>query len=224
MSKMAKTNQPLRTKAIVLRRTNYGETDRILNLLTPEGQISVLARGVRKEKSKLAGGIELFSVSDVVIHRGKSDLGTLTSAKMLKFYQKLLMDLEKLELASQILNDISRASAQVDSPEFFSLAEQALAGLQAGYSPELVKIWFNLNLKKVSGEELNLVRDKSGLRLQPDQTYAWDAFAEVLVPDASGPISAEHIKLLRLITVLPLSHITKVKDIDSLLLTIKIVL
>ena len=50
----------IRTKSIVLRRTNYGESDRILNLLTENGVISVIAHGVRKEKSKLAGGIELF--------------------------------------------------------------------------------------------------------------------------------------------------------------------
>ena len=56
-----------RTRAIVLRRTNYGEADRVVQLLTVEGRRSVMARGVRKEKSKLAGGIELFAVSDVVI-------------------------------------------------------------------------------------------------------------------------------------------------------------
>ena len=71
----------LRTRAIVLRRTNYGESDRILNLLTPEGKVAVLAKGVRKEKSRLAGGIELFSISDVVIHQGRSNLGILTGAK-----------------------------------------------------------------------------------------------------------------------------------------------
>ena len=48
--------QTLRTKCIILRRTNYGEADRILTVLTPEhGQLSVMARGVRKEKSRLAG-------------------------------------------------------------------------------------------------------------------------------------------------------------------------
>ena len=30
----------IRTHAIVLRRTNYGESDRILNLLTPEGKMA----------------------------------------------------------------------------------------------------------------------------------------------------------------------------------------
>ena len=66
-----------RTKAIVLRRTNYGEADRILTLLTPLGQRNAIARGVRREKSRLAGGIELFAVSDVVLHRGKGSLYTM---------------------------------------------------------------------------------------------------------------------------------------------------
>ena len=100
----------LKTRAFVLRRTNYGETDRILNLLTPEGKISCLAKGVRKEKSKLAGGIELFTLSNVVVHRSqKSDLGLLTSAKMEIFYDQILKDLSNLELASNILKEISNA-------------------------------------------------------------------------------------------------------------------
>ena len=70
----------IRTKAIVLRRTNYGEADRILNLLTEKGLISAIAHGVRKEKSKLAGGIELFCVSDITAHEGRNNsLHTLTS-------------------------------------------------------------------------------------------------------------------------------------------------
>ena len=86
-----------RTRAIVLRRTNYGEADRILQLLTLEGRRSVMARGVRKEKSKLAGGIELFAVSDVVLGEGKGDLGVLTSAKLVQFYRHILEDYDRLQ-------------------------------------------------------------------------------------------------------------------------------
>ena len=209
--------KPLRTKAIVLRRTNFGETDRIINILTPEGQKSVRARGVRKEKSKLAGGIEMFCVSDVVIHEGKSDIGTLTSAKMLVFYQNILTDLSKLELASQILKEINRASIHIDSPDFFSIAEQSFAGLNNNYSPALVETWFKLNLRKIIGEELNLVRDKDGNKLQADKKYAWDNFAEVFYLQDTGPITADHIKLLRLMTVLPLKNITQIKNLAELL-------
>lgn len=213
--------KPLRTQAIVLRRTNFGETDRILNLLTPEGQISVRARGARKEKSKLAGGIEMFCVSDVVIHRGKSDFGTLTSAKMLSFYQNILSDFEKLEFASSILKEVNRASAQIDSPAFFSITEQTFAGLQRNYPIPLINTWFHLNLKKTIGEEVNLLRDKDGRKLQPDQNYLWDGFAEALSPASTGPITANHIKLLRLMSVTPLATVAKVKDLSPLLKTIE---
>ena len=54
------------TEAIVLRRTNYGEADRIIQFSTPLGHRSAMARGVRKSRSKLAGGVELLSLSQVV--------------------------------------------------------------------------------------------------------------------------------------------------------------
>ena len=43
-----KEGRDLRTRAIVLRRTDFGEADRILQLLTPEGKRSVIARGSGK--------------------------------------------------------------------------------------------------------------------------------------------------------------------------------
>ena len=69
-----------RLRAIVLRRTNYGEADRIVQFLTPMGRRSAMARSVRKEKSRLAGGIELFAVCDVVLTKGRGNLAVLTSA------------------------------------------------------------------------------------------------------------------------------------------------
>lgn len=207
----------LRTCAIVLRRTNVGETDRIINLLTPEGQISVKAKGVRKEKSRLAGGIEMFSVSDVVIHQGRSELGILTSAKMLSFFHNILTDFERLELASNILKDINRASNQVDSPEFFNITKQALSAIDAGESLNLIQAWFLFNIARVVGTEPNLHRDNHGEKLSVDQNYHWDSLDSCLTPDANGPIRAEHIKLMRLMLVSPLSTISKVQNTAELL-------
>jgi DNA repair protein RecO (recombination protein O) len=72
--------QQLQTRGIILSRTDFGEADRILTVLTPQqGKLRLMAKGVRKIKSKLAGGIELFSVSDITYIRGKGELGTLIS-------------------------------------------------------------------------------------------------------------------------------------------------
>jgi len=206
----------LKTRAFVLRRTNYGETDRILNLLTPEGKISCLAKGVRKEKSKLAGGIELFTLSSVVIHQSqKSDLGLLTSAKMEVFYEQILKDLNSLETASRILKEINRITEQVDSPEFFDILKQSLEGLNNGLGSQLVETWFNFNLARARGEQINLLTDTDGEKLQENLRYAWDSTDMALKKLENGNIGKNEIKIMRLILVSSLELISRIKGLTN---------
>lgn len=172
----------LRTKGVILRRTNYGESDRILNILAPEGRISALAKGVRKEKSKLAGGIEMFCLSEFTIHQGKSNIAIITSAKMLKFYQKILIELPRLELASDILKQIGRISEDISSPEHFSLVNQVLSALDLALPLPLVEVWFCLNLARTNGEQINLIRDCYGAPLTSQISYIWDFHEKALSP------------------------------------------
>ncbi|MDO8591465.1 MAG: DNA repair protein RecO, partial [bacterium] len=66
------------TQGIVLSRTDFGEADRILTFLTNDhGKVRAIAKGVRKSKSKLAGGIELFSISDLTLIIGRGEINTL---------------------------------------------------------------------------------------------------------------------------------------------------
>lgn len=207
----------LKTQAIVLRRTNYGESDRILNLLTPEGKIAVLAKGVRKEKSKLAGGIELFSVAEVIIHQGKSSLGTLTSAKMLSFYSNILSDLARLTLASEFLKKADRAAEQVDNPDYFCLVQQALQGLHLQANLELVKTWFLLNFAQAIGEEINLFTDTNGEPLNSELHYFWDHAESALRPDVGGTIDAQAIKLGRIMLSSPLRTVLRITNTSELI-------
>lgn len=207
----------LRTPAIVLRRTNYGETDRILNLLTPHGKIAVIARGVRKEKSRLAGGIELFSVSDVVIHQGRSDLGILTSARMQIFYGNIMTDFGRLELAGDLLKKLDRVAEQVENPELFDLLVEVLSGLNQHYDTDVTRSWFNLNLARASGEEINLYTDLSGEKLSPDLTYSWNPYEKSLETTPGGQIGAREIKLARVMLVSKLRTVVGIDDIATIL-------
>ena len=206
----------LRTEAFVLRRTNYGETDRILNLLTPEGKISCLAKGVRKEKSRLAGGIELFTLSDVVLHKSaRSDLALLTSARMKVFYQNLLSNLDRLNLASKIIKELSRITDQIDNPEFFMILKQSLEGLNNGYSVELVEAWANFNLARAKGEQVNLLSDTDGEKLQEDLRYVWDSTDMALKKLPSGNVGAKEIKIMRLMLSSSLALVSRIKDTNE---------
>lgn len=205
------------TKAFVLRRTNYGESDRILNLITPSGKLSAIAKGVRKEKSKLAGGVELFCLSKLSIHQGKTDFCIITSAKMLQFHQNILADLSRLELASFILKKVSAAAEHSDSPDFFRLVEESFTALNGPTNLMLIETWFLFNLVKASGEEVNLYRDTHCTPLDPTKIYSWDIGESALHLDPSGNISANEIKLIRLILTSRLSLISRVKDFETML-------
>lgn len=207
-----------RTKAIVLRRTNYGEADRVVQLLTPDGRRSVMARGVRKEKSKLASGIELFAVSDVVIGEGRGDLGVLTSAKLEQFYRHILEDYDRLQFGYLVIKLISRASETVDEPEWFDLLSEILMGLDVTTIPlSLVEAWFYLRYAALLGHELNLELDIDGQKLEADAFYRYDIAESGLRKVTNGELSGEHIKLLRLIATRPLKVLVQIGGISDII-------
>lgn len=207
-----------RTQAIVLRRTNYGEADRVLQLLTPEGRRSVMARGVRREKSKLAGGIELFAISDVVLGEGKGELGILTSARLVHFYNHIIEDYDRLQFGYQAIKLITRASETVDEPEWFDMLSEILMALDARTIPlELTQTWFYLKYASLLGHELNLTIDTKGEKLKADGAYRYDAGEQGLREVVGGEIGAEHIKLLRLIASKSLKILAQVGGVDKVL-------
>ena len=205
------SERDIKTTGYVLRRTNYGEADRILDLITPLGKIAVLARGVRKPRSKLAGGIELYTLSEFNIHRGRGELGILTGARMQRFYSNFLSDPAKMLLAVEILQRVGRAAEHTDSPEYFALVDQSLASLNAGRNPDLVKAWFLVNLHRVMGDELNLYRDVDGNKLSSELAYNWHSVERAFDPSTHGEFSTGSIKLLRLMSGNDLELLLRVK-------------
>lgn len=214
---MLTNTQPkdIRTLAYITKRTNYGEADRVLNILTPEGKLSAMAKGVRKEKSKLAGNIEMFCLIDMNIHQGKNEFGVVTGAKMLKYYSNLVIDLPRMELASLILKKINAASETINSKEYFDIVDQTLSGLDEKMDPELVEAWFWFNLAKNSGEEVNLYFDVEGKKLAEDKSYVWDNHEIALKEQMGGNIGANEIKIMRLMLTSKLALINRVKDLSS---------
>jgi len=201
----------IRTRAIVLRRTNYGEADRIIQLLTPLGRQSVMARGVRKEKSRLAGGIELFAITDVVIGEGKGELGILTSARLVQFYRHILEEYDRMQFGYEAIKLVTRASEMVDEPEWFDVLADTMMGLDAqSIQLELVQTWFYLRYSALLGYELSLWHDVNGEPLSSEVEYRYDVSEKGLRPIVGGELGAEHIKLLRLIATRPLKTLIQI--------------
>lgn len=207
-----------RTTSIVLRRTNYGEADRILRMLTPLGQRNVIAKGARREKSKLAGGIELFAVSDIVINSGKGDLGILTSSRLVKFYRHILEDYDRLQFGYEAINLVARASEDLDEPAWYEVLKEVFEGLDnQTVALQLIQTWFYVHYAKLTGYELNLESDVMGKSLDSGKTYMYDINERGLRHAEQGDIDANHIKLLRIMMGRPILAVAQIGGVSEII-------
>jgi DNA repair protein RecO (recombination protein O) len=221
----------IRTPAIILARTDYGEADRILTMLTPEkGKLRLLAKGVRKVKSKLAGGIELFSTSDISYLPGRKEIGTLVSARLITHYGNIINDLDRLNLGYELIKQLNKATEDQLEPDYYYIMEQAFAGLNdPTIDLQFIRLWFTAQLLRLSGHTPNLQTDISGQKLAPTETYTFDFDSVAFTPKSSGTYTANHIKTLRLLfSEIPLEKLStvggiaqQVKGIAPLIQTLK---
>lgn len=188
------------TKAIVLSRTDYQEADRILTVLTPDqGKLRVIAKGVRRAKSKLAGGIELFSVNDLTILTSTRELKTLISSRLDKHFPHILTDISRTMLGYALLKHIHTVTEDEPEPAYYNVLTAALEGLNnMDIAPGALELWFHMQLLKIGGHAPNLTVDTELADLQADQTYLFDFEHMAFRQQNGGPYSANHIKLLRL--------------------------
>lgn len=191
----------LQTKGIVLTRTNYGEADRILTVLTPEyGKLSLIARGARRQKSKLAAGVELFSVSDISFMKGRGEIGTLTSTRLIKHYGRIVTNMERVQLGYELLKQLHRATEDQPETAYFMLLEQAFAALDdQTIALVLIRAWFTGQLLELAGHRPNLQTAADGQPLLAGQQYSFDFDNACFAAQEHGPFNTDAIKFLRLI-------------------------
>lgn len=137
---------------IVTKETKYGDTSRILTVITKElGKISVLAGNARRSKSGLLSSTALFAYSRFTLFKGgSSSMYKLNECELLTSFSPLRESLEGLAFASYFC-DISNTVVQEDSPE----PEQATLLLRAlymlcGENPDFEKIKSVFEFKTLS--------------------------------------------------------------------------
>jgi len=189
------------TRGIVLSRTDFGEADRIVTVITPDqGKRRLMVRGVRRMKSKMAGGIELFSVSELSYIKGKGEIDTLISARLEKYYSHIVQDIERVQLGYELIKTLGRATE--DNPEeyYFQLLEAAFKALDNNdIDTGLIRIWFQAQLLRLAGHSPNLTTDTEGRKLQAQTKYNFDYEAMTFSDHPKGHFNTDQIKTLRLL-------------------------
>lgn len=189
------------TKGIVLARTDYGEADRILTMLTPDaGKLRLMAKGVRRLKSKLAGGIELFSTTELVYLPGRGEIGTLVSARLIHYYSHIVTNVERTMLGYELIKQLNRETEDEPEADYYHLLEQAFEALDdTGVAIDLIRLWFSGQLLRLSGHTPNLTHEMDGTKLQADKTYEFSFDDSTFIARLDGVFTADEIKFLRLV-------------------------
>lgn len=143
----------LKTQGLVLRQVNYQDTDQILTVLTQDfGRMTLKARGVRRNSSRLKGACQLLAYSEFVIFENKG-FHTINEASPIEMFQGLREDIVALSLGSYFAQAAELLSQEdLPSPDLLSLTLNALYAICKKLCPEdLIKAAFELRLAAISG-------------------------------------------------------------------------
>lgn len=207
------------SEAIVLRRTEYGEADRIVNFLTPDlGRIGAVAKSVRKPSSKLAGGIEPFSIVNISVRRGRGDLYTLTSAQMQNNFSNITKDYGRLQLGYMMMGKINRAAETLHEVEIYDILKTSLASLDnISIDERLSETWFHLQHLHLLGHSLNLSRDVGGKRLLVDARYNFSVPDMAFTSHENGDFSADHLKVFKILQLKTPALVASIRGVEQVI-------
>jgi DNA repair protein RecO (recombination protein O) len=115
------------SEGIVLGRKNFGEADRIISIYSKDrGRIVLIAKGIRRPKSKKRGHLEVFSLVKFQANSGRG-IDLMTEADITDDFKEIRKSLAKVSLAYYFMEVIGRITHEGEKNlELFALM---LAGL-----------------------------------------------------------------------------------------------
>ena len=140
--------------AVVLRRIDLGEKDRILTVFTREhGKLSAVAKGARRPGSTLAGASEPFTYSKMLLSSGR-DLDVLTQAEIKESFPNVKADIAGVAHGIYLLElTNSFVDQRQPNPDIFDTLLSAMYVLESGTDPEMTARYFEIQFLAILGYE-----------------------------------------------------------------------
>lgn len=147
-----------RTEGIVLRSIDYGETNKIVTLLTPKfGKIAVLAKGANKPQSRLASVSQPFTHGQWLLYGGHAGMATVSQADLVESFRRIREDLYRSAYAMCMSELADRVIEEREPyPGTFQLLLQMFHHLAEGKDPVILLQMFEMKMLWAVGIQPNL--------------------------------------------------------------------
>ncbi|MFK9091422.1 DNA repair protein RecO [Bacillus salipaludis] len=139
-------------EGIVIRTTDYGETNKIVTLFTREwGKVGVMARGAKKPNSRLSSITQLFTHGYYLVQRG-TGLGSLQQGEIATSLRSIGEDIFLTAYASYIVELTDKCTEEKKpNPYHFELLYQTLNYMNEGYDPDILMNIYEMKMLNVMG-------------------------------------------------------------------------
>lgn len=201
----------LRTEAIVLRRSDFGEADRLLTLYSPDhGKLRAIAKGARKPQSRKTGHVELFMRSTFLLAIGR-DLYIVTQAELIEAYAALRNSLVQATYAGYLVELLDKFVPENEANRtLYALLADSLARLEDDDSRLLALRYYELRLLALVGLQPQLFRCVvTGGEIEERDHYFSADLGGLIVPGyekadrGARRVSAAAIKVMRYLQTRP---------------------
>jgi len=220
-----------RTRGFVLKKDDLQEADQVFTIFTKDfGKLKIIGKAIRKIKSKLRGGVEIFYLSEIEFIQGKNHK-TLTDAIVIEKFKNIRNSPKKLKAVYQIAEILDELVAGQEKDEkIWDLLTEVFGKLNEGteflstlrnsvpLSRELLYYYFLWNLLSILGYQIDLYNCANcQKKLQPEKLYFIPEEGTICGEclNEGEVISPDIIKILRLFLQKDWQTLSRLKIADS---------
>lgn len=129
----------IEVEGIVLTSQDYGDTSKIINVITKEyGIIGIIAKGCKSIKSNLRSVTDKLTYGIFNIYYKKDKLSILSSVDVIDNFKNIKKDISKISYATYLLELTGQVIKHSSKLEIYDLLINGLIKINEGYDPLVI--------------------------------------------------------------------------------------
>lgn len=145
-------------EGIIVSETPYSESSKILNILTEEGIIGVMAKGAKRLKSPLRPVTDKFSLITFNCYYHEKKLSTLISADVINPLNNIKTDIVKIGYLTYICELSYQTAKQNNDKNIYKILKSAILKMEEGLDSLVITNILELKMLDYLGVKIDLDR------------------------------------------------------------------
>lgn len=140
---------------IIVSEVSFGETSKIINILTEDGIIGCMAKGAKSIKSPLRSFTLTFTYASFNIYYHEDKLSTLKSADVINDFNNIKKDITLISYMTYLCDLATQVIKQNNNKDIYHLLISALTKINNGLNPLIITNIVELKLLDYLGVGIN---------------------------------------------------------------------